>query len=108
MMFDVRWPDGSSRSCYSPSLIIEEYLSAGSGYPVSDFLDRSRTCLRIADERVREKYGFGCAQSRRTLTLITESASRFDPSAEITIEAFRRSTSTRGRARPGRTGPGVT
>ncbi|RZT88209.1 putative repeat protein (TIGR04042 family) [Pseudonocardia sediminis] len=90
VMFDVRWPDGSARSYYSPSLIVEEYFSAGSGYPVSDFLDRSRTCMRIADERVQAKYGFGCAQSRRTLDLITESAARFDPADEVTVESFRR------------------
>lgn len=90
IFFDVRWPDGSTESFYSPSLIVEEHFSAGSGYPVSDFVERSRTCMRIADGRVRAKYGFGCAESKRTLARIEASATRFESDDEVTLETFRR------------------
>jgi uncharacterized repeat protein (TIGR04042 family) len=52
MWFVVRWPDGSSETCYSPSLVIKEHFSEGGVYGVEDFLDRSRTALRIASDRV--------------------------------------------------------
>jgi uncharacterized repeat protein (TIGR04042 family) len=53
IFFDVRWPDGSTESYYSPSLIVEEHFRADSGYPVAEFVRRARTCMRIADS------GFG-------------------------------------------------
>jgi uncharacterized repeat protein (TIGR04042 family) len=90
VFFDVRWPDGSTESFYSPSLIVEEHLRAGSGYPVAEFLRRGRICMRIADQRVREKYGVGCAESVRTMTRIEASAARFDAADEVTVERFRR------------------
>ena len=87
---DVRWPDGSTESFYSPSLIVEEHFSAGAGYLVSEFVELSRTCMRIADDRVRAKYGFGCAESKRTLARIEVAATRFAGDAEVTLETFRR------------------
>ena len=60
MHFHVRWPDGSTSACYSPSLVIGEYFRPGRAYPLPEFLQRSRTALRQASERVRAKYGFSC------------------------------------------------
>ena len=60
MRFRIAWPDGSTESCYSPSLVIKDYFAAGQTYPLTDFLSRSRTALTIASERVRAKYGFPC------------------------------------------------
>ena len=57
MRFVVRWPDGRQDSCYSPSLVIKDFLREGESYPVSDFLQRSRQALQIASERVEAKYG---------------------------------------------------
>jgi len=90
MLFDVRWPDGSTQSFYSPSLVVEDHLRVGAGYPVAEFVDIGRTCMRIADERVRAKYGFGCAQSVETLARIEAAAARFDAAAEVTVERFQR------------------
>ncbi|OLM20561.1 MULTISPECIES: MSMEG_0570 family nitrogen starvation response protein [unclassified Pseudonocardia] len=90
MMFDVRWPDGTEVSYYSPSLVVEEHLATGTAYPVADFVSRSRTCMEIADSRVRAKYGFGCAQSARTMALISAAARRFAPTDEVRVETFRR------------------
>ncbi|MCE0766288.1 MSMEG_0570 family nitrogen starvation response protein [Pseudonocardia kujensis] len=90
VIFDVRWPDGSRQSFYSPSLIVEEHFRAGGSYPVADFVDTSRTCMRIADQRVRQKYGVGCAQSVVTMAGIERSAARFAGDEHVTLEAFRR------------------
>ncbi|MGW5332609.1 MSMEG_0570 family nitrogen starvation response protein [Streptomyces bauhiniae] len=54
MYFDVRWPDGETQRCYSPSTVIEDYFTAGDACELGDFLKRSRTALEIAGERVRE------------------------------------------------------
>lgn len=61
MMFDVRRPDGSARTYYSPSLVVEEYLEAGRRYDLDDFTARCPESLTIASERVRAKYGFPCS-----------------------------------------------
>jgi uncharacterized repeat protein (TIGR04042 family) len=90
VLFDVRWPDGSTQSFYSPSLIVEEYFDAGSAYPLEDFVERSRECMRIADQRVRAKYGVGCAQSVMTMAGIERTAARFATGGSVTLEAFRR------------------
>ena len=63
MHFRVRWPSGSTSNCYSPSYIIEEYLHVGQSYPVAEFVERTRTALNIASERVRERYGFVCSSA---------------------------------------------
>ena len=47
MRFRIRWPDGISESCYSPSLVIKDYFAAGTDYALTDFLARSRTALGI-------------------------------------------------------------
>ncbi|MET0982675.1 MAG: MSMEG_0570 family nitrogen starvation response protein, partial [Telluria sp.] len=48
MHFTVRWPDTTVDDCYSPSLVIKDYLNVGEHYSVSDFVERSRTALDIA------------------------------------------------------------
>jgi len=61
MHFVARWPDGAVLRYYSPSLVVREYLEPGADYPLSEFLERSRTALRIASDRVHAKYGFACS-----------------------------------------------
>jgi hypothetical protein len=46
--------------------------------------------MRIADQRVRQKYGFGCAQSVATMAGIEQAAARFTADEHVTLEAFRR------------------
>jgi uncharacterized repeat protein (TIGR04042 family) len=70
--FSGRDPNGSTVNCYSPSYIIEEYLVVGQSYPVPEFLERTRTALSIASERVREKYGFACSSALDQLAAIEE------------------------------------
>jgi uncharacterized repeat protein (TIGR04042 family) len=90
MWFIVRWPDGASDTCYSPSLVIKDYLCEGETYPLADFLARSREALQIASGRVKAKYGHACSLALGQLRKIETSAARFadDPKAKVTCERF--------------------
>lgn len=88
MTFDVRWPDGRVQRCYSPSLVMHDYLTAGSDYTVSDFLDRSGTALHVASERVRAKFGFECSSAAWTKEQITAAAMDFPRDAAVRVLAM--------------------
>jgi uncharacterized repeat protein (TIGR04042 family) len=90
MRFVVRWPDERVMSCYSPSLVVREYLEVGRAYALDDFVERSRTALRIASDRVREKYGHACANALGQLSLIEATAERYGglDAPEVRVEAF--------------------
>ena len=77
MRFHVAWPDGSTESCYSPSLVIKDYLAVGQTYPLADFLTRSRAALTIASERVRAKYGYPCSRALGQLARIESASQQF-------------------------------
>jgi uncharacterized repeat protein (TIGR04042 family) len=90
MRFHIRWPDGTSEGCYSPSLVIRDYFSVGAAYALPDFLERSRTALGIASERVMAKYGTPCRRALAQLARIEAAASAFtgNPDARVAVEAF--------------------
>ena len=71
----VRWPDGPEQRIYSPSTVVEDYFSAGEEYAVGEFVNRCREALTIASDRVREAYGFPCANAARSLALVEQRAS---------------------------------
>ncbi|GAA1011940.1 hypothetical protein Aple_013820 [Acrocarpospora pleiomorpha] len=86
--FRVRWPDGSVQRCYSPSLVVEEYLSPGQAYPTADFVARCENALRIASDRVAAKYGFACTAAAQQLTEIVEKAA--GQPGDVLVEGFER------------------
>jgi uncharacterized repeat protein (TIGR04042 family) len=90
MRFRVRWPDQSQSNCYSPSLVIKDFFQPGQSYPLAEFVERSRSALAIASERVRQKYGMGCGHAAAQFVEIERTAARFalQPDATVTIEAF--------------------
>lgn len=88
MRFNVRWPDNSRESCYSPSLVVKEFLQVGGSYPVGDFVGRCREALTIASERVRQKYGFACSSAADQLARIEEKATRFASKPEVQVEVI--------------------
>ncbi len=92
MHFDLRWPDGSAMSCYSPSLVITDYFDPGASYTLTDFLDRARTALGEASERVRLRYGFACARALAQLDRIEQRAVDFATTSDaaVTVTAFHR------------------
>lgn len=90
MRFTVRWPDDSLDECYSPSLVIKDYLAVGEQYPVGEFVARSRAALDIASERVRAKYGFACSSAMDQLARIEHKAAGFvaQDDAQVRVERF--------------------
>ena len=90
MRFLVRWPDGAVESCYSPSLVIKDHFAPGETYALAEFLERSRTALTAASERVREKYGFACSRALAQLARIEAAGERFTQvaGARVGVERF--------------------
>lgn len=88
MTFDVRWPDGRVQRCYSPSLVMHDYLTVGAEYTVADFVDRSATALAEASDRVRAKYGFACTSAAETGSQISGAAAGFPSDAAIRVVAM--------------------
>lgn len=90
MRFVVRWPDDTVTRCYSPSLVVRDYLEAGRSYPLATFMSLSATALNIGSERVSEKYGFACSAALDQLQILQDTAMRFaeadDP--QVLVEAF--------------------
>lgn len=88
MNFVLRWPDGSQHRCYSPSLVVRDYLEVGRSYPLAEFLERSRAMLQIASERVKAKFGFHCGAALDQLAEIEGRASVFKATAFVTVVGF--------------------
>ncbi|HTH94365.1 MAG TPA: MSMEG_0570 family nitrogen starvation response protein [Rhodocyclaceae bacterium] len=90
MFFRVRWPNGESEKCYSPSLVITDHLTPGTAYPVGDFVARCNTALTEASERVRQKYGYACSSAMDQLGRIQEKAGQFAelPEGQVVVEEF--------------------
>jgi uncharacterized repeat protein (TIGR04042 family) len=90
MRFLIRWPDGTAESCYSPSLVIRDYLVPGETYALADFLALSRTALAVASDRVKAKYGMPCGRALAQLARIEATAAAFarlhDP--RVTVDGF--------------------
>ncbi len=90
MLFQIRWPDGATEKCYSPSLVIRDHLAVGETYSVPEFLRRSRAALTIASDRVREQYGFACSRAMGQLARLESAAGRFDDESgdRVTVISF--------------------
>lgn len=78
MTFRVRWPDGAEASCYSPSLVMHDYLTAGAEYPLTEFVERSTTALKEAGQRVKARYGFECTSAMQQEREILDAAAGYD------------------------------
>jgi uncharacterized repeat protein (TIGR04042 family) len=90
MHFRIQWPDQSETNCYSPSLVVKEYLTPGETYALDDLLARSREALNIASERVRAKYGYTCSSAMDQLAQLEELAQQFAdlPEAQVKVIEF--------------------
>ena len=90
MHFSIRWPDGARSLCYSPSLVLEEHLSVGTCYGLSDFLARVRAALTEASARVQRQYGMPCSRALDQLAQIEQRATGFTSDAAVTVLEFKR------------------
>lgn len=88
LLFHVRWPDGSTEACYSPSLVVAEHLEAGASYPVAEFVERARTALTIGSDRVEARYGFPCRSALGQLASIEVTAARMGAGGEVRVVRF--------------------
>ncbi|MEL7502900.1 MAG: MSMEG_0570 family nitrogen starvation response protein [Cyanobacteria bacterium J06554_6] len=88
--FQIRWPDGQTETCYSPSLVVKDYFQPGEAYTVTEFLQRSRESLQIASDRVQAKYGFPCGRALGQLQKIETAAQKYldTPDSEVTLVRF--------------------
>ncbi len=90
MHFTIRWPDGLTERCYSPSLVIRDYFAPGETYALGDFLSLSRDALTIASDRVKAKYGMACSRALGQLARIETTGRRFRDIADarVAVETF--------------------
>jgi uncharacterized repeat protein (TIGR04042 family) len=91
MHFQVQWPDQTQTNCYSPSLVVKDFLKVNETYTVEEFLNLASQALHIASERVREKYGFACSQAMDQLSEIELKAATFakTPQSKVTVLSFK-------------------
>jgi uncharacterized repeat protein (TIGR04042 family) len=75
--FHIRWPDGAEETCYSPSLVVQDYFAAGQSYTLGEFLERSRTALTIASDRVQAKYGVPCGRALGQLQRLEQRSTEY-------------------------------
>lgn len=87
--FQIQWPDGSEEICYSPSLIVKSYFTPETDYALADFLERSRTALQIASDRVKAKYGMPCSLALNQLQKIERTAANYQQAGCVTVRVLR-------------------
>jgi uncharacterized repeat protein (TIGR04042 family) len=87
--FQIQWPDGSQETCYSPSLVIKQYFTPEQDYPLHDFVERSRTALTIASDRVKAKFGYPCSLALGQLATIEEKATQYQSIADPSVRILR-------------------
>ena len=85
MRFRIAWPDGGQEECYSPSLVVCDYLAEGMAYPLDDFMGRARAALTVASERVAAKYGRPCGLALGQLARLEADAARFRDTPHATV-----------------------
>lgn len=83
--FEIQLPDGSHRTCYSPSSVVKEHFKTGEEMTLSDFQIRSRQCLMEASERVRRKFGYGCSAASAQLEEIERFTDTCPPGGIVRI-----------------------
>jgi uncharacterized repeat protein (TIGR04042 family) len=83
--FRVRWPDGSTDACYSPSLVVHDHLAPGADYPVADFSARVAAAMDEASERVRARYGTACTSAAATAAGVRSRAAAFPAGGTVRV-----------------------
>lgn len=73
----IEWSDGTQQECYSPSLVIKKYFAPEEEYALTDFVEKSRTALNIASDRVKAAYGYPCSKAIAQLQQIETKAKQY-------------------------------
>ncbi|KZF10225.1 MAG: MSMEG_0570 family nitrogen starvation response protein [Rhodococcus sp. (in: high G+C Gram-positive bacteria)] len=77
MRFEVRWPDGREQSCYSPSLVMHDYLKTGVDYSVEEFVKLTSEALTVASDRVLAKFGMRCTSAAQQMEEIHDASAAY-------------------------------
>ncbi len=85
MTFTVRWPDGTTQDCWSPSLVVHDHLTAPARYSVAEFARRSHAALTEASDRVQARYGSACTSALAVRREIASRAASFPPDAPVEV-----------------------
>jgi uncharacterized repeat protein (TIGR04042 family) len=88
MTFTVRWPDGSVTNCYSPSLVMHDFLRVGDVLAVDSFVARTSEALDLASLRVKAKFGFECTSAMQQKSEIVDAAAGFDAGSSVQVLAM--------------------
>ena len=90
MHYTLRWPDASETTCYSPSLVIQDYFQPGQAYALQDFIQQLREATAIANERVQAKFGFVCSRAGDQLDQIETLVRRWaeQPGSQVEVVGF--------------------
>lgn len=86
--FQIEWSDGTQEICYSPSLVVKDYFTPAQDYSLVDFLERSRTALQIASDRVQAKYGMPCSLALGQLQRIEAKAKELKDIADSKVRVI--------------------
>ena len=85
MTFTVRWPDGATQNCYSPSLVLHDFFVDETSYPVEEFMSRAVSALTQASERVKARYGMYCTSAAAQIDALEEAGKRYRDGGEVTV-----------------------
>lgn len=83
--FTIQLPDGTPRTCYSPSSVVLRHFEAGQELTVAEFVRESRLALTEASDRVRQKFGFGCTAAAAQMQEIEQFTATQPPEGIVRI-----------------------
>jgi uncharacterized repeat protein (TIGR04042 family) len=81
----VKLPDGEVRDCCSPSSVVASFFQPGQTVSWGEFLSRSQTALRAAQERVRQRYGFACSSAAAEAQSLEELRGKYAESGLVNV-----------------------
>lgn len=84
MTFQIRWPDGAIQDCYSPSLVMHDFLTDATSYPLDEFMSRAVAALTQASERVKARYGMYCTSASAQIEALRQRSVGYD-GGDVTV-----------------------
>ena len=87
-VFKIQLPDGREHDCYSPSSVVRKYFAVGDKITNREFLQKARESLKIASDRVEEKFGFQCSGAMNSLHDIERLSAQFEPDELVEVTAI--------------------
>jgi hypothetical protein len=83
--FTIQLPDGTQKTCYSPSSVVLQHFRPQQELTIAEFVRESRIALTEASERVQRKFGFSCTAAAAQLEEIELFSQPFPPDDPVRI-----------------------